>query len=141
MKKFNILWIKAALIRAMKTFFQVFSSSIGVSATLGGIDWATVTSASVMAAMLSIIMSIAGLPEVKGEGKDWWKAALVRAVKTFFQTFGGVIGSCALLSEVAWLPALSTACVAMILSLATSVAGLPEVDIPEDPEDPNAPAV
>ena len=133
MKKFNILWVKAALIRSMKTFFQTFSATIGVSATLNGIDWVTVISASIMAALLSIIMSMAGLPEVDdSDPKNWWKAALVRAVKTFFQTFGGVIGSCALLSEVAWLPALSTACVAMILSVATSIAGLPEVEMPED---------
>lgn len=126
---FSLMWVKAALMRSMKTFFQTFSATIGVSATLNGIDWVTVISASIMAALLSIIMSMAGLPEVDdSDPKNWWKAALVRAVKTFFQTFGGVIGSCALLSEVAWLPALSTACVAMILSIATSIAGLPEVE-------------
>jgi len=60
--------------------------------------------------------------------RTWWKAAGVRAVKTFFQTFVSVIGTTALISEVNWLTVLSASALAAVLSLATSLAGLPEVD-------------
>lgn len=59
--------------------------------------------------------------------KKWWKAAGVRAVKTVAQTAIATIGTGALLSEVNWLAMMSAAAVAGILSLLTSVAGLPEV--------------
>ncbi|MBQ1577033.1 MAG: holin [Oscillospiraceae bacterium] len=64
--------------------------------------------------------------------KDWKKfivAALVRALRTFCQTFIGFIAVGAALSEVQWLRALSVSAVAAILSILTSIAtGLPEVD-------------
>lgn len=59
--------------------------------------------------------------------KLWWKAAGVRAVKTIAQTCIATIGASALLSDVNWITALSTAVLAGVLSLLTSVAGLPEV--------------
>lgn len=59
--------------------------------------------------------------------KEWIKAAGVRALKTVAQTAVATIGSCALLSEVNWLVVGSAACLAGILSLLTSVAGLPEL--------------
>lgn len=59
----------------------------------------------------------------------WWKAAGIRAVKTFFQTFVSVIGTNALiLSDVKWTVVISAAALAAVLSLATSLAGLPELD-------------
>lgn len=60
--------------------------------------------------------------------KKWWKAAGIRAVKTFAQAFIGTIGAAALLSEVNWQVVISASILAAILSLATSLAGLPEVD-------------
>ena len=64
--------------------------------------------------------------------KDWKKfivAALVRALRTFCQTFIGFIAVGAALSEIQWLRALSVSAVAAILSILTSIAtGLPEVD-------------
>ena len=60
--------------------------------------------------------------------KEWAKAALIRAVKTFFQTFAGFIAVGAAMNEVEWLKALSVAGVAFILSIVTSLGGLPEVD-------------
>ena len=61
--------------------------------------------------------------------KDFWKAALVRSIRTIAQTAVGVIGTAALLSEVNWLAVGSAALLAGILSLLTSIAtGLPEVD-------------
>lgn len=58
----------------------------------------------------------------------WWKAAGVRALKTVAQTAVAAIGTTALFSEVDWLVVGSTALLAGVLSLLTSVAGLPEVE-------------
>ena len=60
--------------------------------------------------------------------KEWAKAALIRAVKTFFQTFAGFIAVGAAMNEVEWMKALSVSGVAFILSIVTSLGGLPEVD-------------
>ena len=64
--------------------------------------------------------------------KDWKKfivAALVRALRTFAQTFVGFVAVGAAISEIQWLRALSVSAVAAILSILTSIAtGLPEVD-------------
>jgi hypothetical protein len=59
--------------------------------------------------------------------KAWLKAAIVRAVKTVAQTAAATIGTSAILSDVDWRVCLSAAALAGILSLLTSVAGLPEV--------------
>lgn len=68
--------------------------------------------------------------------KAWAKAALIRAVKTFAQTFAGCIAVGAAASEVDWLRALSVSGVAFVLSILTSLAGLPEVDVERtDPPD------
>lgn len=58
----------------------------------------------------------------------WWKAAGIRAIKTFFQTFVATIGTSALIEEVNWMIVLSAAGLAAVLSLATSLAGLPELE-------------
>lgn len=59
--------------------------------------------------------------------KTWWKAAAVRAVKTCAQTAIAMIGTSALLTEVNWVQVVSATLLAGILSLLTSVGGLPEV--------------
>lgn len=59
--------------------------------------------------------------------KKWLKCASIRAVKTFFQTFVGTIGSAAILAEVDWKVVVSASILSAVLSIATSVAGLPEV--------------
>ena len=58
----------------------------------------------------------------------WWKAAAVRAVKTLAQTAVATIGTSAVISEVNWVMVGSASALAAILSLLTSIAGLPEVD-------------
>ena len=66
--------------------------------------------------------------------KAWWKAAGIRAVRTFFQTFIASIGSTAVIESVNWKIVFSASALAAILSMATSLAGLPEVE-EEDPEE------
>lgn len=60
--------------------------------------------------------------------KDWFKAAGIRAIKTVAQTAIATIGSTALLTEVSWPVVVSASMLAGLLSLLTSVAGLPEVE-------------
>ena len=64
---------------------------------------------------------------MKEKRKLWWKAAAVRAVKTVAQTAVATIGTAAMLDEVNWLMVGSSALLAGVLSLLTSVGGLPEV--------------
>ena len=59
--------------------------------------------------------------------KAWWKAAGIRAIKTVAQTAVATIGTTAVMSEVNWLMVASASILAGILSLLTSLAGLPEV--------------
>ncbi len=62
------------------------------------------------------------------QAKKWWKAAGVRAIKTMAQTAAATIGAAAVLSAVEWPVVASAAVLAGVLSLLTSVGGLPEVE-------------
>ena len=59
--------------------------------------------------------------------KQWWKAAGMRAIKTVAQTAIATIGTSVVLSDVNWVSVVSASALAGVLSLLTSVAGLPEV--------------
>ena len=65
MSVINTKWIKAAVVRAVKTIAQTAVATIGTSAVLSSVDWTMVVSAAVLAGLLSLLTSVAGLPEVE----------------------------------------------------------------------------
>jgi hypothetical protein len=58
-------WLKAASVRAIKTVAQTAAATMGTSAVLSEVDWTMVLSSSLLAGILSLLTSVAGLPEVK----------------------------------------------------------------------------
>lgn len=130
MKKENWrTWLKAAVIRAVKTAAQTAVSLIGTTAMIGSVNWVQVASAAGLSAIVSILLSIKGLPEVEGTtGIVWLKAAGMRALKTMAEAASGSIGSCLTIGSVDWRVVVSVTLLAGVLSLLTSLAGLPEVD-------------
>ena len=61
----NVNWLKAAGIRAIKTVAQTAIATIGTAMAMGEVNWILVGSASLLAGILSLLTSVAGLPEVK----------------------------------------------------------------------------
>ena len=59
------IWLKAAGVRAVKTMAQTAVAMIGTSVVMSSVDWVQVVSATVLAGILSMLTSVAGLPEVK----------------------------------------------------------------------------
>ena len=70
MSKYWKNWIKAAGVRAVKTVAQTAVATIGTAMAMGEVDWLMVGSASLLAGVLSLLTSIAGLPEVESEGGE-----------------------------------------------------------------------
>lgn len=65
----NNKWLRAACIRAAKTVAQTAIAAIGTSSALGGVNWTLVASTAALAGILSVLTSVAGLPEVKEDAK------------------------------------------------------------------------
>ena len=65
MSEYAKKWIRAASVRAVKTIAQTAVATIGTAAVLGDVNWIAVASASALAGVLSMLTSVAGLPEVK----------------------------------------------------------------------------
>lgn len=63
----TVEWIKKAGVRAVKTMAQTFVATVGTATVMGAVDWKMVLSASVLAGILSIATSVAGIPEVEAE--------------------------------------------------------------------------
>ena len=63
-KEYWMNWTKAAGVRAVKTVAQTAVATIGTAAVMGAVDWKMVASASVLAGVLSLLTSVAGIPEV-----------------------------------------------------------------------------
>lgn len=122
-------WIKCAGIRALKTMAESAASTMSTAAVLGDINGIAVVSTAALSGILSMITSIAGLPEVDGvTGKRWILAAGVRALKTVAQQAIARIGTAAMMGDVDWLAVASSAAVAGIYSLLISAAGIPEAE-------------
>lgn len=69
-KEYWISWVKAAGLRALRTFAQALCGAIGASVFLDQVRWVEALSAAALSAVLSILMSIGGLPEVEEETID-----------------------------------------------------------------------
>ena len=66
-KEYWLNWIKAAGVRAVKTIAQTAVATIGTSAAMGEVNWLLVGSSALLAGILSLLTSVAGLPEVNAE--------------------------------------------------------------------------
>ncbi|MFR3727199.1 holin [Lacrimispora sp.] len=64
-KEYLLKWAKAAGIRAIKTMAQTAAAAIGTTAVMSGVDWVLVGSTAALAGIMSLLTSIAGLPELK----------------------------------------------------------------------------
>lgn len=69
-KKYWIEWLKKAGMRAVKTVAQAAVAGIGTAAVLGQVDWRYVLSASLLAGVLSLLTSVAGLPELEAQKEE-----------------------------------------------------------------------
>jgi hypothetical protein len=124
----NPIWWKDAGKRALYTAIAIALPYLGGS-LLTEVPWLTVLSAAVVAAILSLATSLAGLPEVEGVHLPWWLAAVERVAKTFGQALAAGLVGAVLFTEVDWLFVLQAAALAAFVSLLRLVLAT----LPADP--------
>lgn len=130
MKSENFLnWLKAALIRAGKTFVQAAIGTVSTGALISEVNFLLAFNTAGLSAVLSLLTSIAGLPELEGKIENKYAAIAVRAAKTFVQTVLSYTVNMAVFTDVPWTQALSAAVVAAVVSIGynATMADLPEV--------------
>lgn len=69
-KQYWLNWLKAAGVRALRTIAQSAIATIGSAVALGGVDWRLVASAAVLSGVISLLTSVAGLPEVSAPEEE-----------------------------------------------------------------------
>lgn len=69
MKKKALMWLKAAGVRAVKTVAETAIATIGTSAVLSQVDWRLVLSASMLSGLISLLISVKGLPELDNQSR------------------------------------------------------------------------
>lgn len=112
--------------RALRTFCQTAVVLLGQGALLQDINWLYVGSASLMAAIVTLVLTLVNtIPDP--ESMNFWMATGARAFRTFLEASTAFMTSAVLLENVDWLNMLSAAGLATIISILTSLAfGLPE---------------
>ncbi len=127
----SAVWWKAAGIRALRTAILVAVTYIPASLT-GAVPYTVLGSAALVAAVLSLITSLAGIAEVDGTTQPWYFALLSRVVKTVAQALvSGVLANVVFIADINWQAVLATTITAGLGSLLLGVLKtLPESDEP-----------
>lgn len=125
----NTKWWKAAGVRAIRTAAQTAAALIPAAVTITAVDWPAVAGTAALAAVLSLLTSLGGLPELEAQGMGPVPAACVRAVRTAAQTAVALIPAAATITAVDWYTVAGTAALAAAASLLMSVGGLPEIEM------------
>lgn len=131
MKFLNKEWLKAALIRAAKTFIQSVTSILSTAVVLSDVNILLILNTAGLAAIVSIITSLAGLPELEAGNANKVQAIAIRALKTVAQTALSYVATMTLVSEVDWLKVFSASVLAGIVSVGMNFQAdkLPEVEL------------
>lgn len=123
-------FLRAAGVRALRTFLQTLAVALLAVGALDELDVQTVALAALYAALVSVVMSLVSLPEIGrglGGAAGLAVSALWRAVRTFAQTAGGVLGAGLTFSDIDWRSLWLVAGLAALTSLVQAVLeGLPE---------------
>lgn len=127
MKKNFLDWLKAALIRAGKTFVQSATSLLSTAVVFADVNVLLLVNTAGLSAIASLFTSMVGLPELGDGNESKYKAMIVRAVKTVAQTALSYIATLTLVSEVDWARVASASLLAGLISLGMNF----HVDLPE----------
>lgn len=120
-------WLKAALIRAGKTFVQSATSLLSTAVVFADVNVLLLVNTAGLSAIASLFTSMVGLPELGTGNENKYKAMIIRAVKTVAQTALSYIATLTLVSEVDWARVASASLLAGLISLGMNF----HVDLPE----------